>query len=67
MFTHKPKDAQARAEVHSGLVEMLIDADECERRQLLLRALQTGELRKSEAAEVLRLVERLEAVGGGHS
>lgn len=67
MFNHKPKEAQARSEIHSNLVEVLLDADELERRKLLLRALQTGELRKSEAAEVLRLVERLESVSGGPS
>jgi len=41
---------------------MLLDADELERRQLLLIALQTGELKKSEANDLLRLVERLESV-----
>jgi hypothetical protein len=50
--------------VQSALVEMLLDADECERRQLLLVALQTGELKRSEAGELLRLVDRLEAVSG---
>jgi hypothetical protein len=46
---------------------MLLDADEMERRRLLLIALQTGELRKSEAADLLRLVERLESVSGRSS
>jgi len=45
-------------------MEMLLDADELERRQLLLMALQTGELKKSEAGELLRLVDRLESVSG---
>jgi hypothetical protein len=50
--------------MQSALVEMLLDADELERRRLLLIALQTGELRKSEATELLRLVDRLESVSG---
>jgi len=51
----------------SGLVELLLGADEVERKRLLLFALQTGELRKSEAADLLRLVDRLEAVSAGPS
>lgn len=58
------KEEGARAEMHSELVEMLLDADELARRQLLLMALQTGELKKSEAADLLRLVDRLESVSG---
>jgi hypothetical protein len=54
----------ARHAMQASLVEMLLDADELERKRLLLMALQTGELRKSEAAELLRLVERLEEVSG---
>ena len=57
-----PRSAEARGDMQSALVEMLLDADELERRRLLLIALQTGELRKSEAGELLRLVERLESV-----
>jgi hypothetical protein len=44
------------------LVERLLHADELQRRQLLLVALQTGELKRSEAGSLLRLVERLESV-----
>jgi hypothetical protein len=55
-------DDQVRSDRQSALVEMLLDADELERRRLLLIALQTGELKKSEAGELLRLVERLESV-----
>ena len=63
VFSRKPaKSAEARSDVQSALVEMLLDADELERRRLLLIALQTGELKKSEATELLRLVERLESV-----
>ena len=56
--------AGARSDVQYALVEMLLDADELERRRLLLIALQTGELKKSEAGDLLRLVERLESVSG---
>jgi hypothetical protein len=49
---------------HSVLVEMLLGADETERKRILLEALQSGEVRKSEVAELLRLVDRLEALSG---
>lgn len=63
VFNRKPaKNAETRSDVQSALVEMLLDADELERRRLLLIALQTGELKKSEATELLKLVERLESV-----
>jgi hypothetical protein len=58
------KNAESRSDMQSALVEMLMDADDLERRRLLLIALQTGELKKSEASELLRLVERLESVSG---
>ena len=65
VFNRKPpRSAEARSDAQSGLVEMLLDADDLERRRLLLIALQTGELKKSEAGELLRLVERLESVSG---
>jgi hypothetical protein len=65
LFSRKQsKDEGARVDAQDALVEMLLDADELERRRLLLMALQTGELRRSEAAELLRLVDRLESVSG---
>ena len=66
LFNHRKSahSAEYRSDVQSALVEMLMDANELERRRLLLVALQTGELRRSEAAELLRLVERLESVSG---
>ena len=65
VFNRKPpKSPETRNDAQSALVEMLLDADELERRQLLLMALQTGELKKSEAGELLRLVDRLESVSG---
>jgi hypothetical protein len=51
VFNRKqPPANDARRDAQSGLVEMLLDADELERRKLLLMALQTGELKKSEAS-----------------
>ena len=58
------QEDEARQDAQSALVEMLLDANELDRRRLLLMALQTGELKKSEASELLRLVERLEQVSG---
>ena len=58
------KTEERRADAQSALVEMLMDADDLARRKLLLMALQTGELKKSEAADLLRLVERLESISG---
>ena len=54
-------DEAVRRERRSTLVQRLVDAGEEERRQILLVALQTGELKKSEAADLLKLVDRLAA------
>jgi hypothetical protein len=68
LFNRKrTKDNEERQLDQAGLVELLLGADEVERKRLLLFALQTGELRKSEAADLLRLVDRLEAVSSGAS
>ena len=68
MFNRKrSKDDDERQLDQAGLVELLLGADETERKRLLLLALQTGELRKSEAADLLRLVDRLEAVASGNA
>lgn len=65
LFNRKPhKDEDERMLDQESLVELLLGADDIERKRILLLALQTGELRKSEAADLLRLVERLEAVSG---
>jgi hypothetical protein len=61
---HHSKEAEEHESDHSELVELLLGADEIERKRILLLALQSGELRKSEAAELLRLVDRLEALSG---
>jgi hypothetical protein len=55
-----PKDTREAAQ--AALVDKLLNSDELERRQLLLAALQSGELKKSEAADLLRLVDRLASV-----
>ena len=64
MFGRKQPKREEAVDGKSALIEMLLDADEVERKQLLLRALQTGELKMSESADLLRLVERLEHVSG---
>jgi hypothetical protein len=53
-----------RRDRQSALVQKLVDADEVERRKILLVALQTGDLKKSEAADLLKLVDRLAAFSG---
>jgi hypothetical protein len=53
----------ARLEVQSDLMDMLLGMDEFGRQRLVLLALQTGELRESEAKDFLRLVDRLESAG----
>lgn len=60
-------DEGVRRDRQSELVERLVEADEVERRQILLVALQTGELKKSEAGELLKLVDRLVALAGSAS
>jgi hypothetical protein len=57
-------DEDIRRDRQSALVQELVDADGVERRKILLVALQTGDLRKSEAADLLKLVERLAAFSG---
>jgi len=65
VFRRKPPKTQEDIEdAQSALVEMLLDADETERKRLLLLALQSGELKMSEANDVVRLVERLEKLSG---
>ena len=61
VFNRKQAEDEDRRDKQSTLVQRLVDADEVERRQILLVALQTGELKKSEAGELLKLVDRLSA------
>jgi hypothetical protein len=64
LFKHRPsRNERARLEVQSDLVDMLLGMDEFGRQRLILLALQTGELRESEAKDFLRLVDRLESAG----
>ena len=58
------RDKDARRDKHSVLVQRLVAADEVERRQILLVALQTGDVKRSEAADLLKLAERLAAFSG---
>jgi hypothetical protein len=58
-------DDDVRRDKQSALVQRLVAADEVERRQILLVALQNGDLKKSEAADLLKLVDRLVAFSGG--
>jgi hypothetical protein len=58
----RAKGGSVRTGAQDELVDRLMNADEVERRQLLLEALQSGQLKKSEAADLIRLVERLESV-----
>lgn len=65
LFNRKhPKNEEARQDAHAVLVDRLLDANELERRCLLLVALQTGDLKRSEAGDLLHLVNRLESVSG---
>ena len=57
-------DEDVRRDKQAALVQRLVDANEVERRQLLLVALQTGDVKKSEAGELMKLVERLAAFSG---
>jgi hypothetical protein len=52
---------EVRRDKQTVLVQRLVDADEIERRQILLVALQSGDLKKSEAGDLMKLVERLAA------
>jgi hypothetical protein len=61
VFNRKQAGDDDRRDKQSTLVQRLVEADEEERRQILLVALQTGELKKSEAGELLKLVDRLSA------
>jgi hypothetical protein len=58
----RAKASPVRTGAQDELVDRLLDADELQRRQFLLEALQSGQLKKSEAADLIRLVERLESV-----
>lgn len=52
---------------HADLIDLLLDADETTRKQMMLEALQSGDVRKSEAEELMAQVLRLERVAGPRS
>ena len=62
LFKHRPSRNE-RVEVQSDLADMLLGMDAFGRQQLVLLALQSGELRESETNDFLRLVDRLESAG----
>lgn len=49
---------------HEDLIDLLLCSDEPARRLILFTALQTGELKRSEADSVLQMVVRLERAAG---
>jgi hypothetical protein len=52
---------------HADLIDLLLDADETTRKQVMLQVLQSGAVRKSEAEELMAQVRRLERVAGPSS
>jgi len=64
LFRRGPsKRENARREVRSSLVELMLEADEVGRERLLSLALRTGELCPEEAAELVGMVRQLESIG----
>jgi len=59
VFRRKPPQPQ-----HTDLIDLLLACDEPTRRLLLFQTLQTGQLTKSEAEEVVAMVSRLERAAG---
>ncbi len=55
MLTRKQPDVP-----HADFIDLLLDADEPTRKLLVLQALQTGALKKSESDELMAQVMRLE-------
>jgi F420-dependent methylenetetrahydromethanopterin dehydrogenase len=52
---------------HADVIDLLLDADETTRKQVMLQVLQSGAVRKSEAEELMAQVLRLERVAGPRS
>lgn len=55
MFTRKLPEVP-----NADLIDLLLDADQPTRKLLLFQALQTGDLKKSEAEDLMAQVARLE-------
>ena len=49
---------------NSDMIDLLLDADETTRRQLMSQAIQSGALDKSEADDLIAQVSRLERAAG---
>jgi hypothetical protein len=52
---------------HTDLIDLLLNSDEPTRKLLLFQALQSGQLTKSEAEEILAMASRLERAAGPRS
>ncbi len=52
---------------HADLIDLLLDSDEPTRKLLIFQALQTGDLKKSQADELIAQVGRLERAAGPRS
>ena len=59
MFTRKLPEVP-----NADLIDLLLDADEPTRKLLLFQALQSGDLKKSDAEELIAQVARLERAAG---
>ncbi len=65
VFSRKQSQTQDPDQVsHTDLIDLLLDTDEPTRRQLMRQLLQSGEMDKSEANDLMALVVRLERVAG---
>jgi hypothetical protein len=51
---------KSQSEPHADIIDLLLDADEHTRKLLIFRALQSGELKKSEAEGLIARMIRLE-------
>ena len=49
---------------HADLIDLLLDADEATRRQLMSQAIQSGALKRSEAEDLMVRAARLERAAG---
>lgn len=62
MFNRKQPEVEDVG--HADLIDLLLDADEATRWQLMAQAVQSGALDRSEADELMGLAARLERVAG---
>jgi hypothetical protein len=65
LFNRKQGQAQdADEDLEADVIDLLLAADEPTRRQLMLRAVESGALSRAEADQLLAQVLRLERVAG---